>query len=194
MRQSAKKQEAFEESIRLKNQFRTLDEDDAEFLDSVLESTRAREAAVRKETVEQLGHFHRQRQEAERDSLAKDDPTTSAVSAGDDNWMTAGRKRRRPKAKDTFPGMKLRKSSSTEPKLVEKGQPANDDRHDKQSIATTSTSVEESRKSSDVKDCPGKQNKETKNDESRQAPATSPSSAEKSSVALGLSAYSSDEE
>ncbi|KAJ9627621.1 hypothetical protein H2203_002833 [Taxawa tesnikishii (nom. ined.)] len=61
----AAKQEAFEESIRLKNQFRSLDDDEVEFLDSVLESTRAKENAVKKETAEQLGLFRKQQEEVE---------------------------------------------------------------------------------------------------------------------------------
>lgn len=60
------KQEAFEEKMKLKNQFRALDEDEVEFLDSIMESTRAQEAAVKKETAEQLELFRRQREEAEK--------------------------------------------------------------------------------------------------------------------------------
>ncbi|KAJ8610152.1 hypothetical protein MRB53_038759 [Persea americana] len=60
------KQEAFEESIRLKNQFRTLDEDEADFLESVLASTRKKEAEERKETVEQLAVFRAQQEAAEK--------------------------------------------------------------------------------------------------------------------------------
>ncbi|KAI6806655.1 hypothetical protein KC340_g18782, partial [Hortaea werneckii] len=42
----AAKQEAFDEATRFRNQFRSLDEDEVEFLDSVLESTRTQEAEV----------------------------------------------------------------------------------------------------------------------------------------------------
>lgn len=119
---SAAKQEAFEESIRLKNQFRTLDEDEVEFLDSVLESTRAKEDAVKKETTEQLQLFRRQQEEADKLALKEAD-TETAVSpeaaspstspAIDSQWATNARKRKRAKDNDTIPGIKLRKSSST---------------------------------------------------------------------------------
>jgi hypothetical protein len=115
------KQEAFEESMRLKNQFRALDEDEVEFLDSVLESTRTKEAAVKKETAEQLAEFHRQREEAER-ALLED--TTSgekiALAGGasgstveEDQWAISGRKRKRSK-KDLLFSTKIRRSSTME--------------------------------------------------------------------------------
>ncbi|EEQ90405.1 hypothetical protein RJZ56_001989 [Blastomyces dermatitidis] len=113
----AAKQEAFEESIKLKNQFRSLDEDEVEFLDSVLESTRAQEAALKRETREQLEIFHRQRQEAERAALV-DPGSGESKSAGasspadEEQWTTSVRKRKRAKVKDAIPGVKLRKSSS----------------------------------------------------------------------------------
>ncbi|EGE80778.1 hypothetical protein BDDG_03719 [Blastomyces dermatitidis ATCC 18188] len=104
----AAKQEAFEESIKLKNQFRSLDEDEVEFLDSVLESTRAQEAALKRETREQLEIFHRQRQEAERAALS----AGASSPADEEQWTTSVRKRKRAKVKDAIPGVKLRKSSS----------------------------------------------------------------------------------
>ncbi|KAL8905419.1 MAG: hypothetical protein Q9207_002659 [Kuettlingeria erythrocarpa] len=116
----AAKQEAFEESIRLKNQFRTLDEDEVEFLDSVLESTRAKEDAVKRETTEQLELFRRQQEEADKAALEDEDTGTvrkgagspSLLSSGDSQWVINARKRKRAKDNDTLPGLKLRKSSS----------------------------------------------------------------------------------
>lgn len=120
MRSIAAKQEAFEESIKLKNQFRTLDEDEVEFLDSVLESTRAQENAVKKETMEQLEVFYRQRQEADKAFLTQGDPGSGDAGrpgAGsppeEEKWETTGRKRRRVRDKDA-PGAKLRKGSSND--------------------------------------------------------------------------------
>ena len=69
----AAKQEAFEESIRSRNQFRSLDEDEVDFLDSVLESTRAKEAEVKKQTTEQLEAFRRQQEEAEKTATVPDE-------------------------------------------------------------------------------------------------------------------------
>ncbi|KAH8693229.1 N-terminal domain of NEFA-interacting nuclear protein NIP30-domain-containing protein, partial [Talaromyces proteolyticus] len=112
------KQEAFEESIRLKNQFRSLDDDEVEFLDSVLESTRAQEAAVKKETAEQLAEFHRQREEAER-ALLEGSSTENAGSGGpakslgeEEQWAISGKKRKRNKKELLLPP-KMRKSSAS---------------------------------------------------------------------------------
>ncbi|EFE43645.1 hypothetical protein TRV_01607 [Trichophyton verrucosum HKI 0517] len=112
----AAKQEAFEESIRLKNQFRTLDEDEVEFLDSILESTHAKEEALQKETSEKLELFHRQREEAEKALLdAETGNAAELVGPADegDNWAISGRKRRRPKEKEGgLLGLKRRRSAT----------------------------------------------------------------------------------
>jgi len=102
----------------LKNQFRTLDDDEVEFLDSVLESTRAKEAAVEKETSEQLEAFRKQREEAEKalldeaSNITTNDPDTASV-IDQETWSTTSKKRRRAKDKDTLVGSKLRKMSSS---------------------------------------------------------------------------------
>jgi hypothetical protein len=126
------KQDAFEESIRLKNQFRSLDEDEVEFLDSVLESTRAQEAAVKKETAEQLAEFHRQREEAERSLL--DDPSSekpgpagsAKFSVEEEQWARSGKKRKRNKKDLLFP-TKTRKSSAGEDVAAEAAPKATDE-------------------------------------------------------------------
>ena len=112
----AAKQEAFEESIRLKNQFRNLDEDEVEFLDSVLESTRAKEEAVKKETIEQLDLFRRQQEEADKallleESGRQEDKAGSPTGEGS-QWAINARKRKRVKEKEGIKGLKLRKSST----------------------------------------------------------------------------------
>ncbi|KAA8652144.1 hypothetical protein EYZ11_000510 [Aspergillus tanneri] len=105
------KQEAFEEKIKLKNQFRSLDEDEIEFLDSIMESTRAQEAAVKKETSEQLELFRRQREEAEK-AMLEDTSVDVAPAAEGEDWKIPARKRRRERNKDLlFPGKK-RKSTA----------------------------------------------------------------------------------
>ncbi|PYH64753.1 PSME3-interacting protein [Aspergillus vadensis CBS 113365] len=103
------KQEAFEEKIKLKNQFRSLDEDEVEFLDSIMESTRAKEAAVKKETAEQLELFRRQREEAEK-TLLEDTSADVAPAAEGEDWKIPARKRRREKSKDLLIPGKKRKS------------------------------------------------------------------------------------
>lgn len=106
------KQEAFEEKARLKNQFRALDEDEVDFLDSVLESTRAQEAAVKKDTADQLEVFRKQREEAEKAMLG---PTSSEVTpAEEEEWTIPARKRRRDKGKDLLLPGKKRKASGAE--------------------------------------------------------------------------------
>lgn len=115
----AAKQEAFEESIKLKNQFRNLDEDEIDFLDSVLESTRQKEEAVKKETSEQLDLFRRQQEEADKVLLEDGGEKEGvdggeAVESGESQWAVNNRKRKRVKEKEVLKGVKLRKSSTSE--------------------------------------------------------------------------------
>lgn len=105
------KQTAFEEAAKLKNQFRALDEDEVEFLDSVLESSRKQEAEVRREEQRGLEEF-RKRRVAETSGDA-DEENKKAEEVED--WVVGGaRKRRRGKEKDSggIGIAKLRKSSS----------------------------------------------------------------------------------
>jgi hypothetical protein len=109
------KQEAFEEKSRLKNQFRSLDEDEVEFLDSVLESTRAQEAAVKKDTADQLEAFRRQREQAEKALLG---PTSSEVVGTEEDkedWTAPARKRRREKQTGALISKKRKPSVSANP-------------------------------------------------------------------------------
>lgn len=73
----AAKQEAFEEATRLRNQFRALDEDEVDFLDSVLECTRAHEAKVHAETVQGLQSFRRRQAEEDQKVLSEVDTLLS---------------------------------------------------------------------------------------------------------------------
>ncbi|CAI7667070.1 uncharacterized protein N7487_003144 [Penicillium crustosum] len=106
------KQEAFEEKSRLKNQFRSLDEDEVDFLDSILESTRAKEAAVKRETAEQLEAFHRQREEAQKALLESTSPEVAPVKG--DQWTALARKRRNDKHRNALISGKKRKASATD--------------------------------------------------------------------------------
>lgn len=116
MRCVAAKQEAFEESIRLKNQFRALEEDEVDFLDSVLESTRAKEAAIRKETTEQLDSFRRQQEAAEQAALDSSHETVENTEVKSKSqpalWSAAPKKRRREQDQTHRTAIKLRKGSS----------------------------------------------------------------------------------
>ncbi|KAH0547941.1 hypothetical protein GP486_008318 [Trichoglossum hirsutum] len=129
----ARKQEAFEESIRFKNQFRSLDEDEIEFLDSVLESTRAREAALRKETTEQLDAFRKQQEEADKAAFRVEDETgKAAAGAGgasgspageEEQWTLSSRKRKKGREKEGLKGVKRRQTSSASESPVPAGAP-----------------------------------------------------------------------
>ncbi|KAK5053879.1 hypothetical protein LTR84_001841 [Exophiala bonariae] len=128
----AAKQEAFEEAARLKNQFRALDDDEVDFLDSVLESTRARENAVKEETAEQLDAFRKQRLQAEQSLIDADAQhnENSGNAASSDAWVIKKKKRRRDQdrttsAESTTVTTKLRKLSSTA--ADDKGDPVDSD-------------------------------------------------------------------
>ena len=112
----AAKQEAFEESIRLKNQFRALEDDEVDFLDSVLESTRAKEAAIRQETTAQLDSFRKQQEAVEKAALDSSQETAEDTEARSKSqsalWSTTTKKRRREQDQTQRTALKLRKASS----------------------------------------------------------------------------------
>ena len=99
----------------MKNQFRALDEDEAEFLDTVLESTRAEEARVKKETAEGLQAFRKQ-QEADKKAMEQEGGDVAEASPeAQEEWVAAGgRKRKRAKEKEVLKGVKARRSSTSE--------------------------------------------------------------------------------
>jgi hypothetical protein len=83
----------------------------------VLESTRAKEAQLKKETSEQLDLFRQQQADVEKAMLANDvTGGASGSPTGDveESWATNPRKRKK-KAKDSevLKGVKLRRTSST---------------------------------------------------------------------------------
>lgn len=88
----------------------------------MLESTRAKEEAVKKETAEQLDLFRRQQEEADKALLSEGgdtiDPSapgkTGSPPAVESKWAINSRKRKRAKEKEGLKGVKLRKSSTSE--------------------------------------------------------------------------------
>ncbi len=90
-----------------------------EFLDSVLESTRAKEEAIRKETVEQLDVFRKQQEKADRELLrlendgAEKVEDAAAIETPEEQWKTNARKRRRAAEKEVLKGVKVRKASAS---------------------------------------------------------------------------------
>ncbi|KAL9598569.1 MAG: hypothetical protein Q9219_004400 [cf. Caloplaca sp. 3 TL-2023] len=196
----AAKQEAFEESIRLKNQFRTLDEDEIEFLDSVLESTRTKEDAIKKETTEQLETFRRQQEEADRESLgytAQANPVGEPGSpvnqpSTDSSWAINARKRKRNKDTGLSSTIKFRKSSSTSDHLPAVYSPAVSPK-----VATRSPYNDVPEVHSPMQATRGSGNKSPPfNEKPPQRPPgnLSPTTVKVNTSALGLAAYSSDEE
>ena len=188
------KQEAFEEKARLKNQFRSLDEDEVEFLDSVLESTRAQEAAVKRDTADQLEVFRRQREEAEKALLG---PTSSDVTpAEEEEWTAPARKRRRDKQKDLLIPGKKRKASLTENSAKPNSQEQESQKSGADSGSKPKQPARQSSKPSQVAASttpkPSTTPKTATNPEQSQ-PQTKPP-AKPAPVSLGLAGYSSDSE
>jgi hypothetical protein len=107
-----KKQAEFEEKARYKLHV-TLEDDEADYLDSILDKKRQEEANVKKETFEQLDLFRRQREEAERKAQGLEEESTEAPQEEDTNqWAAVGRKRKKGPEVGLLKGVKLRKSSS----------------------------------------------------------------------------------
>lgn len=188
------KQEQFEEKMRLKNQFRSLDEDEIEFLDSVLESTRAQEAAVKKDTADQLELFRRQREEAEKAMLG---PTSSEVTpAEEEEWAIPGRKRRRDKKDLLIPGKKRKSSAAGSGGDDSKGQdPQKQSQGGSQVTGTSETTSARSKGSQNTAPTTKAEKQSSgitaKVDTAREQPeAKKP--AQPTRVSLGLAAYGSD--
>ncbi|KAJ5151921.1 hypothetical protein N7492_010216 [Penicillium capsulatum] len=180
------KQEQFEEKIRLKNQFRALDEDEVDFLDSVLESTRAQEAAVKKDTADQLEVFRKQREEAEKALLG---PTSSDVTpVEEEEWSIPARKRRRDKGKDLLLPGKKRKASAAETEKTSLHQEPATSKSYKDTTQDTNPQPADTKPQDAAKAIPAGQSSNTTDKD--QADAKQP--AKPAPVALGLAAYGSD--
>lgn len=90
-------------------------------MDSVLESTRAKEEALKKETAEQLNLFRRQQEEADRALLPHIDNAEEEIAAGksqdlgttESQWAINDRKKRKRGDKEVLKGVKLRKGSTS---------------------------------------------------------------------------------
>ncbi|KAF3932238.1 hypothetical protein ABW19_dt0200395 [Dactylella cylindrospora] len=106
----ARKQEAFEEKLKFKNQFRSLDEGEVEFLDSIVSEQRAEEEAKQKEIEARLDDFRKLQYEADHDP----NPIQSAILEESGNaWAVSSRKKRKKdkEKENTGTGLKLRKMS-----------------------------------------------------------------------------------
>ncbi|KAF2154562.1 hypothetical protein K461DRAFT_252610 [Myriangium duriaei CBS 260.36] len=176
----AAKQDAFEESIRLKNQFRSLDADEVDFLDSLTASSRAAETAVRRDTEEQLAAFRAAREAEERKARTGSD---SAPAAEIGEWAASGKKRKREEA-GALLGVKARRVSSSEEGKVD-GAGGEGPGATKPVVAVGTEKGEDAPKSATIKSPSPAQ--------STVAKAPSPSTGA-ASGSLGLAGYSSSED
>ena len=174
----------------------------------MLESTRAKEEAVKRETTEQLDLFRRQQEEADKallkESGEKEDGEggkAGSPTAGESQWAINARKRKRVKEKEVLKGVKVRKGSSTsEPPVGLGGERRGSDSQEPEkgkAIVSAQNSTEK-KTSSAEKELEGKAVSEalaSPTPKSGTAAPTKqdPGAASKPAV-LGLSGYSSDEE
>lgn len=84
----------------------------------MLESTRAEEERVKRETAEGLEQFRRQQEEADRKARRGSDEARAADEGSpivdEEQWVAGRRKRKRAKEKDGLKGVKISRSSTTE--------------------------------------------------------------------------------
>ncbi|KAI4615919.1 hypothetical protein J4E83_006587 [Alternaria metachromatica] len=138
-----KKQAEFEEKARYKLHV-ALDDEEADYLDSVLEKKRQEELNVKKETFEQLDLFRRQREEAERKAKGLEEESSEAPKDEDaPQWAAVGRKRKKGAEGGLLKGVKLRKSSSVpeEKKSVDEGKANAQSESVKTNVLSTATSA-----------------------------------------------------
>lgn len=100
----------------MKNQFRTLDDSEVAFLESVQDRERRKEIAARQETAEQLEVFRKQRAAADQAALeaakAQSATPTSSVAVATDSWVSSKKRRRVDRAEEAAPLAKQSKASS----------------------------------------------------------------------------------
>ena len=179
------------QSIKLKNQFRSLDEHEAEFLDSVLSKERAQEAAVRKETSERLEQFRKQQEQAQKAEPSEE--SKKGPVAEEEHWTAAPRKRKR--EKDAIPGVKLRKSSSEAQVQASSISVLSADSH-RENIASRNPGNSRSR--NNAQNLTTKTAPSVSKTSSTEVPSTQPQAAVKPSsspgIALALGNYSSSDD
>ena len=154
-----------------------------EFLDTVLESTRAKEKAVREETKVQLEAFRKQREEEAQRELEKSQAGAGGQGAGSPTeeeifWAASGKKRKRAKEKGGLKGVKLQRSESKGEEDGTKG---------KGSLTKEATTSKDSSAETQAKASTVQANNE------KTAPSTT-DAAPKTGLRLGLGAYDSDSE
>ena len=173
----------------------------------MLESTRAKEEAVKRETTEQLDFFRRQQEEADKvlleESGKKEDGEggkAGSPTVGESQWAINARKRKRAKEKEVLKGVKIRKGSSTGEAPAELG--ANKKQSavqesEKENPAASPEACREKRDLSGEASLEGKAVARTPAAPPSVPKTTAPSSQEGEAVSkptgLGLAGYSSEE-
>ncbi|KAL6702378.1 hypothetical protein ACN47E_002494 [Coniothyrium glycines] len=170
-----KKQAEFEERARFKLH-NALDDDEADYLEGLLEKKRQEEASVRKETSEQLDLFRRQQEEAESRALEAEAAQNPVQE--DEQWAAAGRKRKKGLEGGLLKGVKLRKASAMK-----------DDKH-----AEKTTAEAVSTKFDTTKISTSKPGAEMKPATATKTAAGLPKAESTNTLSLGLGYASSDED
>ncbi|KAI0159815.1 N-terminal domain of NEFA-interacting nuclear protein NIP30-domain-containing protein [Xylariaceae sp. FL1272] len=106
----AAKQAAFEEANKIKNQFRSLDDDEIEFLDEVQSKKRAEEERARREVEDGIAKF-REAQKGSGGELADARNDEGEEGVGDVEWIGAGGRKRKREREKGFKGLKRRASA-----------------------------------------------------------------------------------
>jgi hypothetical protein len=161
----------------LTNQFRSLDEDEIEFLDSVQEAARAKELAEKRATKEGLEEFRKQQEEAER--AAKEQEGAVSPPTVSESWSVGPRKRKMGNQKGGIGGLKIRRTSTGKQAKKLEGTP--------KPVATKPDEQTASPKAQELQS--------SIKEQSGEKPAsTLPASPSAPATGLGLGAYSSDED
>ncbi|KAF8474829.1 N-terminal domain of NEFA-interacting nuclear protein NIP30-domain-containing protein [Kalaharituber pfeilii] len=98
----ARKQEEFEEKLKFKHQFKQLDEDDVEFLDSIMSEQARTELLRKQELASQLSQFRKAQYEAEsagNSEALENIPKVEDVVVG--GWAVSGKKRKKTVVNET---------------------------------------------------------------------------------------------
>lgn len=110
----------------MRNQFRSLDDDEIDFLDSVLETEREQERALKNETNSRLATFRKQRTEVER-VTSEFQPSVTDMG---ESWAVSTKKRKVGVEKAHVKGVKLRKvvvakDTTSNPNNIKQSIPSN---------------------------------------------------------------------
>lgn len=170
-------------------------------MDSVLESTRAKDAEVKKETRDQLEAFRRQQEEAEKGGSAREGSVGEGEDAGQAGvvggaWSVGPRKRKKGREREgLLGGVKVRRTSTAEKaegvKITAADPHGSGDGMDKPTGAAASPPAdeEENIKAAETTTNPTPAAKTTASNARPPSPPAKPTP-----TGLGLGAYSSDED